>query len=158
MTCKYCGAKVPENSTTCTLCGTTIKEPPHSKVLPIIVTLFSLAIVLIAVFFLINSNLKSSVENTSIQKSIATTVSQENSQISTPNVECIGDVIPVWETENIRTYRVSSEQEITEADIIDLVYKLQTRAGHYSEKAKILAENDCGTWYIKISVPDVDEF
>ncbi len=157
MKCKYCGAKVPENFSTCTLCGATIKETSPKKTLSIVVTLFSLAIVLTTFFILSNAYLKSSEETGIFQKDIEYSVSQEDAQISTPNVEHIGDAIPVWEIENIRTYRISSEQEIVEADITDLVYKLQTRAGQYSEKAKILAENDCDTWYVKISIPDVDD-
>ncbi len=157
MTCKYCGAKVPENASTCTLCGATTEKTSPQKTLPIGITLFSLALVLIAVFILINTYFNSSVEINSLQKDTTTITSQENAQISMPNVERIGDAIPVWEIESIRTYRVSSEQTIEEADITDLVYKLQTRAGYYSEKAKILAENDCGTWYVKISIPGTED-
>ncbi len=73
---------------------------------------------------------------------------------SLPSTESIGDIIPLLEIEDAKTYRVSSEQAIDETLITDLVHTLQVRAGQYSEKSKILAENDCGTWYIRISIPD----
>lgn len=76
---------------------------------------------------------------------------------SLPSTESIGDIIPLSEIEDAKTYRVSSAQSIDEALITDLVHTLQIRAGQYSEKSKILAENDCGTWYIRISIPDAKD-
>lgn len=116
-----------------------------------------IAIMLTAFFILSNTFLNSFEETDFSPKDIGSSISQENTEISVPNNERIGEAIPIWEIENIRTYRVVSEQEILESDITDLIYKLQTRAGYYSEKAKILAENDCGTWYVKISVPDAED-
>lgn len=129
----------------------------NTKPILIGIILCIIAAMLIAFFILSNTLLASFEESGSSPKDIESSISQETAEIRVPNTERIGDVIPVWEIENIRTYRVYSEQTIDETDITDLVYKLQTRAGYYSEKAKILTKNDCGTWYIKISIPDEKE-
>lgn len=129
----------------------------NTKPILIGIILCIIAVMLAAFFVLSNTPSDSFETNNSSPKIIGSNISQENTEISVPNNERICDAIPVWEIENIRTYRVSSEWEILETDIMDLVYKLQTRAGYYSAKAKILAENDCDTWYVKISVPDAKE-
>lgn len=118
------------------------------------ITLCIIAVMLTAFFILSNTFLNSYEETGSSQTDIVSSILQECTEISVPDSERIGDVIPIWEVEDVRIYRVYSEQTIDEADITDLANKLQARAGYYSEKAKILAENDCGTWYVKISIPD----
>lgn len=156
MLCKYCGAQIPEGTSTCTLCGAPLKERTHKKTLFIGIVLCFMVIVLTATFILSNTYLKISKEIHSVQD-IEISALHENAEISPPTNERIGDAIPIWDMEDAKIYRVSSEQTLDETDINDLVYKLQTRAGYYSAKAKILAENDCGTWYVKISIPDEED-
>lgn len=114
-----------------------------------------IAVMLTAFFILGNTLLNSFEETNASPKDIESNISQESTEINVSSGERIGNAIPIWEIEDIRTYRIYSEQTIDETDISDLVNKLQTRSGYYSAKAKILAENDCGTWYEKISIPDV---
>ncbi len=129
----------------------------NTKPILIGIILCIIAVMLTAFFIIGNTLLNSFEETNSSPKDIASSISQESIEINVSSGERIGDAIPMWEIEDIRTYRVSSEEIIDETDISNLVGKLQTRAGYYSEDAKILAENDCGTWYVKISIPDVED-
>lgn len=80
--------------------------------------------------------------------------SKETEEITTTPIECIGDTLTLWEYENDRIYRNQTEQIIDKAAITHLVYKPQTDTDYSSAQPKILAENDCGTWYVKITIPD----
>lgn len=123
-----------------------------SMIIAVVITVLSL------------NNTKSDSHDTEITDKISTSVIIDNISedsglsptFSLPSTESIGDIIPLLEIEDAKTYRVSSEQAIDETLITDLVHTLQVRAGQYSEKSKILAENDCGTWYIRISIPDAE--
>lgn len=130
----------------------------HKKIFLPLILLCLVLVVLTASFILSNTYQKSSHEeiNTSPQ-SVENNILPGNAELDIPGNERIGDVIPIYEIENVRIYRVYSEHTIDEAVITELLNKLQTRAGNYSEKAKILAENDCGTWYVKISIPNMDD-
>lgn len=109
--------------------------------------IFCIILTIVIVFFTSNNTLELSPQVSS-QKEIL---------ISLPDTECIRDMISLREIEDAKIFRAFSEQIIDEIAISHLIHTPQGRAGQYSVKAKILAENDCDTWYVKITIPDAEE-
>lgn len=56
-----------------------------------------------------------------------------------------------------RTYRVTSDTEVTEEQMEDLLYRLQLRADDYTADSKITTGKYQGDWCVVITMPDVSE-
>lgn len=79
---------------------------------------------------------------------------ERTEEIADVSAECIYATIALLDQENDNIYRDQIQQPIDKDAITNLVYKPPICTDYNSAKPKILAENGCGTWYVKISIPN----